>query len=370
MGANASKIDDALGGLGDDPSSPRSRTRPSPFDSYSRRVAVDTRDASSNLRPFGMVLPSSATDSSRGCRLPPVESYDTVKAQVDQVTRWSLVDSSDDLWASTTYQERSATISPSPRLEADKISPLNPSIKANDASRLNDNQSSKRCRSPPVLQPRKKRRLILTPRAAEIATQQPELEDESPSRVDWHPLQQTNGMVCDFEDEGYTSFTVTPTDVSGTADAPCSDEQREGDLVKSLANLQQSALESPPPEPTAEEESHGEDSLQAAENLKAQEEQAGAERSRLLRERALMRQRSEALSTEILKTPDAKFHQPSTEVKDRTYNPPDTHQSDLFSDIEETSLDELFSIAMDHRSQQARLDPDHFEPSRYDFKSS
>jgi hypothetical protein len=370
MGANASKIDDALEGLGDGPSSTHSHTRPSTSNSFAQRFAVDTQDAASHQARFGIGLPSPITDGSKGCRLPPVESYETVKAQIDQVSRWNLVDSSDDLWASTTYQERSATISPSPQSAANNVSPLKPSLEASNASKLNFKQNPKRDQSPPVLQPRKKRRLILTPKAAQIATQQIGFQDESPKAMERHHLQQSNVTLFDFEDEGYNSFTVIPTDVSGTAGTPSSDEQREGDLVKSLANLQQTPLESPPSEPTADQQSNTEDSLQAAEHLKAQEEQAGAERSRMLRERALMRQRSEALSTELLEDSDANFHRVSTEVKDITCDLPELPQSDLFSDIEENNLDELFNIAIDHKSQQARSDPDRLEISRYEIKSS
>jgi hypothetical protein len=47
MGANASKLDDALEGLDDGPSSTHLHTPPSTFNSYAQRVAVDTQDASS-----------------------------------------------------------------------------------------------------------------------------------------------------------------------------------------------------------------------------------------------------------------------------------------------------------------------------------
>jgi len=103
----------------------------------------------------------------------------------------------------------------------------------------------------------------------------------------------------DGEDEGYASFRLSPADFAGFVDWGYSDEEGEVEFVKKLANLHQ-VLETPAPEELIDAKFHIEDSIQAAENLKAQEEQAGAERSRILRERALCRQRSVAKISEQL----------------------------------------------------------------------
>ncbi|KEF52518.1 uncharacterized protein A1O9_11360 [Exophiala aquamarina CBS 119918] len=284
MGANASKIDDALERLYEGTTSTPSLTRPP--------ACVDKRHASSRHSPHNMILAPSDAGPPKCCRLPPIESYETVKAQIAQITRWDLVDSSEDLWQSAQYQERSAAFSPSPSFTPNMASHLKIFQKPDDAPTSSGRQVPKRHQSQSGIQASKKRRLILAPMASQIVSQRAETKLESLVQPELQPLPNHVIMDCDYEDEGYDSFTVSPTDFAATVDSACSSGEGEVDLVKLLANLHQLR------ERPVTEELNIEDSVQTATHLKAREEQAGAERSRLLRERALNRHRSQALPPE------------------------------------------------------------------------
>lgn len=408
MGANASRIDEELAGLGGDPSSRHTHGSPSAFNSSERRSHQAMRSDLSQLSMLDMNSPTSLAGRSDNDRLPPVESYETVRAQIAQVTGWTLVESSEDIWLSTPFQDRDATLSPSPQLPTDQLSPTTHLRKVKRLATLDGRQRSKRYQSPPPIQLRKKRRLVLTPMAAQIATEPVGSQDVFPTRS-------SSGVQEIFqetqEDEGYDSFRVSPTTLPGAAD-PCSNVDQEFDLVKSLANLQQQIKISTPVETSQGQKVDAGGSLESAELLKTQEEQAGAERSRLLRERALRRQRAEAsapgldltssepitemrdeqvdgemLSREAFEDFDTKFRQtyvgstlgpddakaPSPETSEQPNGKPhqrndyqDMDQSSLFSDDEQTSAFELRRMAMDHRLQ-TRTEVEHSKTPGYEF---
>lgn len=413
MGANASRIDEELAGLGADSSARNTHGSPSFFDSSERRSHQDMQSDSSQLTMLDTNSPTSLAGRSENGRLPPVEGYETVKSQIAQVTRWNLVESSEDLWVSTPLQDRETMLSPSLQLPIHQLSPTTHLRKVNRLATLNDKQSPKRHQSPPAIQLRKKRRLVLTPMAAQIATEPVGFQDVFPIRSS-SDVQATFNDVQ--EDEGYDSFSISPTNLPGTTDAPCSNDEQEFDLVKSLANLQQAIVISTPVETSQSQKVDVGGSLEAAELLQAQEEQAGAERSRLLRERALIRQRAEVagpaplpdldpissdpltsirdeqvdgemLSQETFEDFDTELRQPyvgsrlgpdeskapspePSEEPDGKFQKSDDYedmdQSSLFSDDEHTSAFEQCKLAVDHK-HQTRTDLEHSKIYGYEF---
>lgn len=305
MGANASKIDGGLASLGENinriheqPSFPASASsapnvQKTMLSSSTQRLAVDQNRQTHLLRRSG------------SGRLPPVQSHDVVKAQIAKVAKWNLADGSEDLWVSTPSQNR--RVQPSIHQAANVTQPSG----THGLTTVNQSPNLKRYQSPPTLRLNKKPRLLPTQQATQIASEQPGFYDRFSTRGGWTAQETSNGTM---EDEGYNSFTVSPTDVSESTHTASVDDETEVDLVRSLANLQQTSLTSTPTETLQDARLDDEECLEAMELLKAQEEQAGAERSRILRERALMRQRTE-LPPEPLQDPNT-FCASSTELRD------------------------------------------------------
>ncbi|KIX96516.1 uncharacterized protein Z520_07782 [Fonsecaea multimorphosa CBS 102226] len=301
-------------------------------------------------------------------RLPPVESRETVKSQAFQLTRWRIVDETDELYESCeignsespAVSRNSLTISSNsdfdikPSLaEIDEAlaryqaHPLSNPEKAGsllspiilDASPAKLRQSSldkhslksspanpkqsplnKRSLNPSP-EPKRKRRLIPTKRAVEIANQkferfggmrdylqnQPTAPRARPSTYsqeefgfvnpfpDGFPLSDEEGHLrpeahpgsclyqdSDDEDEGYWSKVVSPVD---SAETPEEEQARLKELLSRFHKRKQTGAKSSAKIKTEVDEGL----LKLAREYMHRYEEAGAERSRQLREKALRR---------------------------------------------------------------------------------
>jgi len=339
MGANTSKIDDDI-------------------------IALDEYNTDTEA------IPSPATTlTPRTERLPPIESRETIRSQARQIRHWDLLDGSDDLYESRRADQAchgSFAASPSPhshavpqicRPQIAQTAAL-PANAANTTAYLTRPSTTtkhlttttltsagptalavctpaKRASSP-VPHHRKKRRLMITPKAVEIASlavpqgvvgsTMTELFEEEQDIVDlkfdWSEALNQNDLITtglpsdgsnqtekldqkgfplyqdedfnfgeSFDDEGYQSFT---TGLSDSSEQPA-DEQEE-QLVRMLAAFKGENISVSQPTQSADastssnlDNGEQDDTLEEARQWMLREQEAGAERSRKLREQAIRR---------------------------------------------------------------------------------
>ncbi|EHY61052.1 hypothetical protein ABEF92_003250 [Exophiala dermatitidis] len=214
-------------------------------------------------------------------RLRPVESREAVQAQAAAVQGWRLSDSSDDLYESAPIQE--------PR-----TSEGNTSV-------------AKRAPSPDVPSSNKKQRLVPTDQALQIALEclstEAAVEKEENNTAENTTLDHlattdskpkscslflnSEGSPSGSEDEGYSSFSLTPPGDNGDL----SEDQKEEHLVKTLAALQRPNIVLAKPAVSGEESGHTADMfgkgdhLQNAREYMLQDQEETMARSTMLRER-------------------------------------------------------------------------------------
>ncbi|EXJ90751.1 hypothetical protein A1O1_03855 [Capronia coronata CBS 617.96] len=305
-------------------------------------------------------------------RLPPVESRETVRFQVANVQAWRLVDSTDSLYESTTVRKSfgSAQIVPRP--------------------------VAKRAPSPARASVNKKRRLVPTPRALQIAEEvssatetddeqkvnmgeQPALEASTSTQTDARfarpqPnnlsfFQDDEDSSCLFFDEGYASYVVSPP--SNGSDL--TEDQKEEQMVKTLATLQRSNIVLAKPLATIEESISSaqvsddeNDDLQEAREWMLRDQQEAAERSKKLRERNLARRQYEDHSgSSVTANTDKRQEE---QQQEQQLAPPalngnvGVHEklSDVYSEGEQhgSNMEKLLDIAKQHvfqNSQSSRV---------------
>lgn len=272
-------------------------------------------------------------------RLPPVESRETVICKITRVTGWRLVDESDDLYESTTVDREQPLNLPKDL----HVIPKHPQALTTLSTSLALRPPTKRPTSP-LLPPPKKRRLLVTAQAAEIASLKPERSKDqfyhqpqtAEEELEMGNIMWASGSVPSvpgddaqitpsttanaddlqdapligvpdqtgftlyqdeetetgrqFDDEGYRSYTLSPT---SDGKELTEDEQQE-QLIKTLTALQRNNIQLFRPSPSVDRlgSSNSEDQdedIEEASQWMLRDQEAGAERSRILREKALER---------------------------------------------------------------------------------
>ncbi|KAK5451779.1 hypothetical protein LTS15_008039 [Exophiala xenobiotica] len=399
MGASTSKIDDAKYMSVAD-SSPPGMSR-----------------SASQLTPL-VESPLQSKSSPKCNRLPPVQSRGTVITEVSRIRGWRLIDASDDLYESTpdnpSLVGQYNILHPPVKLEtlpAEAGSAAQVRVRATPA-RLGPGRSTpalpgKRASSASI-PANKKRRLIATSKAVEIAlhkVEEPDRLGESPKvadhaphvssdtfgeQIDWSffdkepqigysmlnaaatsnhgqhndldlkkfPLYQDEDFAPseEFEDEGYHSLTVSPT---SKFDA-LSEEQKEEKLVQKLASLQRENIVLFEPDasvnkwglPKSGDEEEEED-LKEARQWMLQDQEAGAERSRILREQALRRKRLK----ESTNSPTSSKTEAGSDIAmlDKSIGDHSDSDVDMDEDVDnQEAEEELLDIAQQHVLQRAK----------------
>ncbi|KAK5235516.1 hypothetical protein LTR47_003701 [Exophiala xenobiotica] len=400
VGASTSKIDDAKD-ISVADSSPPGVSR-----------------SASQLTPL-VESPLESKSSPKCNRLPPVQSRTTVISEVSRIRGWRLIDASDDLYESTANNHslvrQSNILHPPVKLEtlpAEAGSAAQVRVRATPA-RLGPARSTpalpgKRASSASI-PANKKRRLIATSKAVEIALHKveepdrlggsPRATDHAPGvtsdvfgeQIDWSffnkepqlgysmfnaaatsnhgqhndldlkkfPLYQDEDFAPseEFEDEGYHSLTVSPTSKFETL----SEEQKEAKLVQRLASLQRENIVLFEPDasvnkwglPKSGDEEEEED-LKEARQWMLQEQEAGAERSRILREQALQRKRLE----ESTNSPTSSKTEADSDhtMLDKSIDDHSDSDVDMDEDVDDQEPDEegLLDIAQQHVLQRTK----------------
>ncbi|EXJ69228.1 uncharacterized protein A1O5_07264 [Cladophialophora psammophila CBS 110553] len=323
-------------------------------------------------------------------RLPGVEGRQTIKSQASQVTGWRIVDDSDEIYEScdtenSVLPKRPPRSLPNPQTDASSPAlDIEPSL-AETHGAFTDQRSlslsNQKARStlldpstiesenllskrpvPSSLEPKKKRRLVPTKQASEIANQKfetftkaqfgfvnpfpggfPLTDDENCLLPDPHPGSSFY-QDADHEDEGYWSKIVSPEN-SGVGET--ADEQGER-LKRLLSRFHQgkptSEPAAPPKKGSTPNLTEEEWLLKQARECMLKEQEAGAKRSKELREKALRRRGLLALpssssSSEQCKTPS------DADVNNSSNNDLFSEQSNVLSDTEagNGSNNDLFS---------------------------
>jgi hypothetical protein len=400
MGASTSKIDDAKD-ISVAESSPPGVSR-----------------SASQLTPL-VESPLESKSSPKCNRLPPVQSRTTVISEVSRIRGWRLIDASDDLYESTpdTHSLVGQSNIPHPPVKLETLP-----AEAGSAAQVRVRAIPARLgpgRSPPALPGKrassssipanKKRRLIATSKAVEIALhkveesdclgESPRVADHAPhvssdifgEQIDWSFFEKepqigysmfnagatsSNGQHNDldlkkfplyqdedfapseeFEDEGYHSLTVSPT----SKFEALSEEQKEEKLVQKLASFQRKNIVLFEPDasvnkwglPNSGDEEEEED-LKEARQWMLQDQEAGAERSRILREQALRRKRLR----ESTNSPTSSKTEADSDLTmlDKSIDDHSGSDVDMDEDVDDQEPDEeeLLDIAQQHVLQRTK----------------
>jgi hypothetical protein len=162
----------------------------------------------------------------------------------------------------------------------------------------------------------------------------------------------------EFEDEGYHSLTVSST---SKFDA-LSEEQKEEKLVQKLASLQRENIVLFEPDasvnkwglPKSGDEEEEEEDLKEARQWMLQDQEAGAERSRILREQALRRKRLK----ESPNSPTSSKTEADSDLAmlDRSIDDHSDSDVDMDEDVDDQEPDEeeLLDIAQQHVLQSSK----------------
>ncbi|EXJ82720.1 hypothetical protein A1O3_06534 [Capronia epimyces CBS 606.96] len=296
-------------------------------------------------------------------RLPPIESRETVQAQTAKVEAWALIDLDDDLQVSVKVHPPmiSGPITTSPIA---KRAPLPP--------------------SPPVS---KKRRLLATPQALTIASQEassaaetvdelwkqnrqrPRLEARmqsdprsGPTNFTLYQDDDESSYPCD--DEGYSSYVLSPP----SDGKELTEDEREEQLVKRLATLQRPNIILAKPAATNDEsgssvqEYDEEYAVGEAREWMLREQQEAVDRSRMLRERNLARrQRAEPSENPVTTTAEVEERQQQQPASPTGEASIDGAFSDVFSagEHQDSNMEELSDIPMRPILQKAKSSAKH-----------
>ncbi|OQV00293.1 hypothetical protein CLAIMM_05811 [Cladophialophora immunda] len=377
------------------------------------RESSQTAAISSSRSQNGMTSFSPGDISSKASippkRLPPVESRETVRSQAFQITNWRAVDNSDEIYESVEIENSGCPPSP-PSDTCTNISfsdldikpslaEINEALAIYEAAAPSHHEKAGSFLSPIDLdppranlkkslnkrslssspEPRKKRRLVPTKRAIEIANQKfekfggmsdylqsqpmaprpytetynqekfgfvnpfphgfPLSDDEGWLRPDPHPgscLYQDS----DHEDEGYWSNVVSPAN-SGDGESPEEQQERLSNLLSRFHGHKPITSKSSATTSKAELDEE-EQLMQLAREYMHIYQEAGVERSRQLRENALRRRG-------LLPTIESgSMSEQSKTVSDTEGD--NSSRNDLFSDDDGQSqcMEDLLDIAQEH----------------------
>lgn len=330
-------------------------------------------------------------------RLPPVDSRETVRSQATRVTHWRLVDDSDELYESAAIGRYVPTTELPWGLPTGTSTCTQSHLRLAKPSQITVPSVLGKRTASSEPKPEKKPKLQATPQAIKIAarefkscetteqylSQQAETESETTDSQGGCETSQAfdgnagnafngNGLdeykkhsrqahanahlgSClyqdsDHEDEGYWSKVVSPTNIG----RELTEEEKEEELNKTLLYLRQTNIKLSPPTASNQgrkcsvQASEGEDELlEQTRQCMLKEHEEGAERSRLLREKALERRRLLELSDSSASSEHSKIFS----KKGHEWHP----DSDLFSDSDgqTTTAEQLLDITKRYVSEES-----------------
>ncbi|KIW93238.1 uncharacterized protein Z519_05843 [Cladophialophora bantiana CBS 173.52] len=397
MGANNSRFDSDFPPLSDqfDSNFVRHPLTPPTSTTSSYRDSIQTAASSSDHpQPIRITFASQHSMSSKAptparC-LPGVESRQIVKLQASQVTGWLIVDDSDEIYESCDIEKsilpkRPPRSLPNPKTDSSfpaldmepslaeihgaftnyrSLSPSNHKARSilPDPSTIESKDLLNKRPVPSLPEPKKKRRLVPTKQASEIANQKfetftknqfgfvnpfhggfPLTDDENCFLPDPHPGSSFY-QDADHEDQGYWSKIVSP---ENSGEGETADEQGER-LKKLLSRFHQgkqtSEAAAPPKKGSTPKLTEEEWILKQARECMLKEQEAGAERSRELREKALRRRGLLALPSSSSSSEKCKTLS-DADVDNSSSNDLFSEQSNVLSDTEADngSNNDLFS---------------------------
>ncbi len=350
--------------------------------------------------------PMSSVAPTRPQRLPPVQSRETVQCQAARVTCWRLIDDSTDLYESVENGpvDFSKQLSLSSHNTSDSGTDL---LSGFTKPSLVDVPSVLGKRTASVEPGAVTKRLKATPRAIEIASQlspsdgdseqylnqQSESESEfTDGKGDWdndNPWSQISSATTNFdsldanmephhhdkanlhlgsclyqdsdhEDEGYWSKVVTPT----TGQRVLTDEEKEEELAKTIRYLHQTNImvsrQSLSTQHITRRSAEEDALLEHARLCMIKEQEAGAARSRLLREQALERRRLREQSESGIILDQAKIFTETDRSETADWDPPSDSEKLTTTTLDENDddeLDKLLDIAKEHIVENTRPTP-------------